>query len=360
MFIIILAVTGYAVSEKKGKILAAYMAAVFLCFTFLASFRYAIGFDYFSYQRMYRILLGWSFRDTLRVYWHEPLFPLLCKVCGLFGCSYQMFLVFANIFLFLAAVNFIYRYSKLPWLSVYLYITLQFLAYNMNLIRQSFAVAFFLIAYPYLRDRKIVPFTVLIVLGGMFHNSLWLVFPLFFLLHWENTARSAVLITVVGLSLYFLFDPVFSLLLPVLPEKYTHYFEHYFWSPVKFYYAIPAAVYCILVYLFRNRAGSPVKRQIYLNSALYTFLTSLFITKHFILERFSIFPFVFSLLAIPEIVFSFQMEKGCSEKHRKNYYWVLFLFLLFGAAYFLFAAAKGYHHVYPYVSLLDKSISSPE
>ncbi len=72
---------GFALTEKKketGKT-AVYLCMAFLALTFIASFRYAIGFDYFSYQRIYEMVSAWNFGDILHYYWYEPLFFIACK-----------------------------------------------------------------------------------------------------------------------------------------------------------------------------------------------------------------------------------------------------------------------------------------
>ena len=359
--IMVLTGLGYVLTEgkKQKKSAILYLAVVFFCLTLFASFRYAIGFDYFSYRSIYETISERTFGDILHSYWYEPLFFVVCKVFSLLGCSFPVFLLWINCFLFFVAMRFICRYSKLPWVSVYLFITLQFLAYDMNLIRQSISVSFFLLAHPYLKNRKIVPFTILILIGGLFHNSLLFIWLFYFLLPGINLRKFIIIpigITVLG---YFLFDPLFRLFQPLLPERYAGYFGSYFWNSNSFVYVMPSVLYGLLIYLFRNRISEPAERSIYLNSALYNFLISLFITKHYILERFSIYPFALSLIAIPEIISSYRVEKDCKGKYNFGYPHVLLLFLLFGGAYFFFAVAKGYHNVYPYVSLLNRSYSVP-
>jgi len=351
---------GYLFTEKKrnNRTILLYLSVTFLAFTFLTSFRYAIGFDYFSYRNIYETIAKWSFGDILHDHWHEPLYFIVCKIFNLSGCSFSVFLLSVNLFLIFAAMQFIYRYSKLPWISVYLYITFQFLAYNMNLIRQSIALAFFLFAYPYLRKQKPFPYVIWILLGGLFHNSLLIMLPFYFLWTRKITWHSLIGQITFVLFIYFFFDPFFHLLSPLLPKEYSNYQGSYFWNANSFSYVIPSIFYCFLLFLFRNRVAEPSLRSIYLNSALYYFLFSLLITKHFILERFAIYPFSLALIAVPEIINSFPKERN--EKSRLDYRHILLLFLLFGGVYFFFAVSKGYHHVYPYVSLLDKSISTPD
>ncbi len=352
---------GYVLTErqKSRQITALYLAVSMMLLIFIASCRYAIGFDYFSYRNMYDMVNGWSFSDILHTYSGEPLFFLVCKIIGSTGCPYQVFLLIVNAFLLTAAMHFICRYSKIPWLSVYLYITLQFLAYNMNLIRQSIATAFFLLAWPYLKNRKILPYSMLIVIGGLFHNSLLFLFPLYFLLPLKQSKKSLLLLAALTAIIYLFFDPLFELLGPFLPTKYTNYQGGFFWQANGFCYALFPALYCLLIILFRSRIADSMLRSVCLNSAIYHFIISLFITKHFILERFAVYPFVFSLIGIPEIISSYRNQKRPGSKPVLTYHRVLFLFLFLGGAYFAFAAFCGFHHVYPYVGLWDKSMSAP-
>lgn len=355
---------GYILTDKKKEKKAAvfYLAVSFLALAVLASCRYAIGFDYFSYRDIYEMTAGWPVGDIFHFYWYEPLFFLVCRIFCLINCPYTLFIAAINIFLLSVAMWFIYRYSKMPWVSVYLYITLQFLAYNMNLLRQSIAIAVFLLAYPYLKNRKIVPFTALIFIGGCVHNSLFFMWPLYFLLPKKCSRKFLVTVFLAVAAVYVWFDQLFELVKPLIPAGYAVYEETYFWNANHAEYVVLPAVYGILVYVCTRRvsktsAAHTIEYAIYRNSAAFYFLISLFVTKHFILERFAVYPFALSLAAIPNIIDSFRNKSG--EKKDAAYDCVLVLFLIFGAAYFLFAAYKGFHNVYPYVSLLDKSYSMP-
>lgn len=351
---------GYVLTEQKkeNKWTIGYLMISFLVLTFFASFRYAIGFDYFSYQNIYKMVAEWTFGDIFSFYWYEPFFFLLCKIGALLGCSFPIFLFIINLFLFFVAMRFIYLESKMPWISVGLYILLQFLAYNMNLVRQSIAVAFFLLAYPYLKNRKIVPFGILIFIGGLFHNSLWFMAPLYFLLTWKgNWKFFGSVVGVVGVVYYFC-DPIIVAVLPLLPGKYANYMGSYFWNSNGIEYVIPALVYLGVVYGFQKQIEDSIQKRIYFNSAFYNFFINLFITKHFILERFSVYTFILSIIVVPEIIASNWREKQ-GEKWGKRRDWVLGIFLGMAWAYFFFAVWKGFHHVYPYVSLWKRSNSLP-
>lgn len=356
--IVALTMSGYFLAkEKEQKTAVLYLVVSFFVLVFFASFRYAIGFDYFSYRRIYELASKKTFRELFTLHLHEPLLYFVCRFFCLLGCSYHGFLFCINSFLFFTAMQFIRRYSRLPWISVYLFITLQFLSFSMNLLRQSIAVSFFLLSYPYLKSRKIVPYTILILVGGLFHNSLLVMWSLYIFLPRKNSRRFWIGVFVLTALVYVLFDPLFAVVRPYLVKRYANYLGSYYWQPNKWSYVFPPAGYAALIVIFRNRISEPERRAVYVNGAVYQFLISLFITKHFILERFAVYPFVFSLIAVPEIIDSYQKKKTKDKKHCWEYYGILAVFLIFGAAYFFFAAVKGYHGVYPYVSLLRRSRS---
>ncbi len=376
ILILALAGAGYLFTEKRkypsGTVI--YLAAAFCSLLFITSFRYAIGFDYFAYRDIYDMTAQLTFRDILNMYWYEPLFHLISRVFSMNGIPYQVFLACISCFLLSAAVWFISHYSKIPWMGVYFYITLQFLAYDMNLLRQSMALCFFMFAYPYLKGRKIVPYTLLILAGGLIHNSLWFVYPLYVLLPLKYTKKTAAAVLGAAVCGYVFFDALFAVIQRFLPLKYASYQNSYYWNASGLAYVVPSFLYLVLIYMHRKRVTDILMRCIYLNSAFYNFLISLFLTKHFILERFAVYPFVISLAAIPDILAGYQEtadEETEDEKTAGRYLTVIcekkgrvfpsvrLQFLLFGAVSFLFAAERGFHHVYPYVSLLDKSVSAP-
>lgn len=370
--IIMLTGMGYIIEKMKkdSRQTIYYLSAAFAVFNFIASFRYAIGFDYFSYRDLYNLMSSMSFSEILQNYWYEPLYFIMSKLFALLGCTFPVFLIFINAFLIFVTMRFIYYESKLPWMSVYLYITLQFLAYNMNLIRQSIGVAFFLLTYPHLKARKPIPFLIYTLIGGLFHNSLLFVFPLYFLLPKKHSWKILLGIVMLAVFAYFSFDYLFAHMQPYLPDKYAEYTITYYWNSSTFIYVVPCVIYGLLLYLFRGQIQDTCSRNIYLNSAFYNLLISIFITKHFILERFAVYPFVLSLIAIPDLISSAQntcceirsstqINDMNSRIHSISSQHILIIFLLFGSAYFFFAVSKGFHNVYPYVSLLDKIKAVP-
>lgn len=345
--------------KKKKSNTILYLILMGILFTILSSFRYAIGFDYYSYRTIYTETASQNILEIIQLHKNEILFYLWNKLCISCSLSYTCYLFITYLFLHSVVLSFIYRYSKLPWMSVFFYITLQFFAYSMNLFRQSIALSFFLLAYPFLVQRKIKPFFLLILVGGLFHNSLFFMLPLYFLLPQKNTKKTFLGYFVLFLFLYVSSSPLLTGIQHLLPVQYSSYFNSIYWQGNSFRYVIFPTLYLLIVFLLgKNLSVSSTVKNSYLNSAMYTFFISFFITKHFILERFSIYPFSLSILVLPEIIYSyFTSPKEDSSKQWRHSI-VPFLIVLYAVSYFLFAVTEGFHNVYPYISLFDRAGSS--
>lgn len=350
----------YAGNKNTKQSAIVYLALSALLLTFLASFRYAVGFDYFSYRGIYESVKELSFSQVFQIYKDEFLFYIFCKLLTFIGIPYIGFLFLVSLFMHSAAMWFIRRYSKIPWLSVYFYIALQFFAHNMNLIRQSIALSFFLLAFPFLKKRKFLPFLLIIIGGSLFHNSLFFLLPLYFLLPIKASVKSLGFLSGLTLIAYILCEPLIERIMPLLFNTYSGYLSSDFWQASTFDYVMIPFLYLVLMLLFRNKYETGCRdSSIYINSAFYTFAITLFITKHFILERFAVYPNIISIIAIPNVITCFYNNKGDENTPvwKRKYVCVMGLFLVFGGAAFLFSAHKGVHHVYPYISLLDKAKS---
>lgn len=352
---ILLLISGIYLCEYTNKASLRNIYFIFsgILLTAIASFRYAIGFDYYSYRSIYEATAMLHFSELFSISGKEILFTLVNKLFSMTGLSYTFFLLFINLFLHGVILWFIRRYSKFPWLSFFLFIAFQFLAHNMNLLRQSISAAFFLLAFPSLEQKKFFPFLLLLTIGGLFHHSTFYIIPLYFLLHLDFRPLYLFTISILAGLLYFFWKPIFQCLLYLMPSRYSRYTSSIYWQGNSFRYIILPICYFLLILFFSKalRNKNP-KTSLLLNSAFYTMIINIFITKHFILERFSVYPFYLSLILIPEIV-----DLYWQERRIKKWY-ILSLFLLFGLIYFQFAVSEGFHNVYPYISLFDRAASN--
>jgi hypothetical protein len=92
------------------------------------------------------------------------------------------------------------RLSKLPWLSVGVYLSSYFILHEMTQIRAGVATGFFLLSIPDIYNRNFKKFILKALLAFSFHYSAIVMFPLYFL-HPKKLNVAYFILPIVGLIL---------------------------------------------------------------------------------------------------------------------------------------------------------------
>ena len=311
----------------------------------LASLRYVTGFDYRFYESAFQAIAASGLGGAD---WSEPGYLLLNRAVSLLGGNYRTFLFVFHFLLTALIFAWIGRYSPAPWLSVFLFLTLQTFALSMNFLRQALAASIVIWTYPFLKNRRFLPACGLVILAACFHRTALVMLPLCFLLPLPPTRRHYGLAALAAGAAYLLMDPLIQIAVTIVP-KYRHYLTEKYWQGNSVLYILmPLGCFLFTVPLLRQAARgehSPVLA----NSVFYALLLQMFITRHFILERLSIYAAMFSLLALPAAAFA-----PCERVSSRARTGILILGAL---AYFLFAASQGFHGVYPYHGIWERALS---
>lgn len=336
-----LSLTGAPLLARRPGHQLRYLLVMGLSCWLLASLRYVTGFDYRFYEAVFRSVAA-SGLDGAN--WAEPGYLLLNLAVSLLCGDYRFFLFVFHFLLTLLVFTWIGRYSRAPWLSVFLFLTLQYFALSMNFLRQALAAAIVLWAYPFLRSHRFLPCCGIVLLAACFHRTALIMLPLCFLLSLPPTKLHYGIAALTAGAAYFLMDPLIQIAVTLVP-KYQHYLTEKYWQGNSFLYVLlPLGCFLFsLPLLHQTYPDSPVL----VNTMFYSLLLQLFITRHFILERLSIYVAIFSLLALPEAALA--PCKRCSSKVRTG------VLIAAALAYFLFAANQGFHGVYPYHGVWNRA-----
>ncbi len=136
----------------------------------------SVGNDTAQFSWAYRTIghMDWSDANRLR---YEYGFYYLCKFLNLFSSDPQWLLVISSILIFFSVGLFIYRFSPDVMLSTFLFIALGTYSMNLNLLRQSMAIAVLLFALPFL-FQKTKKFIGVVLASSLFHKTalIWLIF----------------------------------------------------------------------------------------------------------------------------------------------------------------------------------------
>ena len=358
--------------RKSSRAVILYLVVVGAVLTAIATLRYSIGFDYFSYQSIFEKASAAAWGQLPTMYRSYLGYAVLNKIVGVLGGGYRTLLLLCNVFMTAAVFWVIWKYSKMPWISVFVYVSLQFFAHSMNLFRQSIAASILFLGYRFLRDRRLLPYVLVVLAAALFHYSAIVMIPVYFLLHMKSDWKHMAAVGILSLFCYLFSEPILQLVTSVILKNYAHYQDSIYWGGNGIHYVVIPAVYFGLTLIFRNKllARDP-RNNVLINSAYFTFILYMFMTKHFILERFSIYVFPLAMLLIPEILDTFQVETAPgagggklskearqakiqmkSQKFYRN--WAIWTTVFLCLVYFGFAAARGYHKVYPYVSIFNQ------
>ena len=118
----------------------------------------------------------------------DPGYLMIERAAHIISDDYQVYLMLIGLFFTIPLGIWIYRNSKGPMISFLLYSTLFYAFFAITGHRQTIATALVvLIGYRFVRDRKFLPFLLLILIALPIHKSSISYLPFFFLAHKKIT-----------------------------------------------------------------------------------------------------------------------------------------------------------------------------
>lgn len=294
-------------SQKKNLI---YVCVVFGYMLLMSVLRYGIGNDFYTYKS---IFYDFSSRESIADRFSNRDFELgytvIMEIARLLGGDY-LILNFIMALMILFPVAFvIFNYSKMPWLSCWLYLTVTFFYNSLNFTRQSLAASIVLLSYHFIRQKKHWAVILIALAGSLFHMSV-LIFILVYLM--SLIKPSVKLYAAVGsaVTVVFVFsDKILEFLLTKVLSSYSQYLDTVFlnYGLSMKYLVVPLLLLILgIAAYFSGWKDKCAESGVLTNFLFYNFLIWLFITKHFILERFTLPVYIFILLSIPEIICCFK------------------------------------------------------
>ena len=357
---------GIADEKRTARLQWTFLLLAGGLFVLMATMRYGIGYDYFNYERLYEQLGPMTAAQLVQ----DPVgkqfigYSLVTHLLNRAGLDYRSLLLVINLLMTGVVLWFVKRYSPLPWMSLFFYLTLQFFAHSMNLFRQSIAATICLLAYPFLKRRKLLPFVLVVLLAAAFHTSALFFLPFYWILNWKCDGRLLGGLALAAVPVYLFSNRAAQLVTQYLFPNYAGYIGSRYWAGLGYRYAIFPILYFAAAWLTRRwLLAERQENRILINSSFYVMLLYVFSIHHMILERFSIYLFPYAMLLLPKMVVSVPAVQGESKKkeskrlerqRRESVVLLAALAVAAGFAYLCFASMQGtngFHKVYPYVSV---------
>jgi hypothetical protein len=173
IFILLVVINGLGYFYDRSKL--TYVISLF-SLAIIAAFRPSTCCaDYFTYTEYYNGI------DNYPLTFLEPTYFVISFIAKLlFNDSIGVFIIYAMLGVGLKGVAMV-KLSKYYPISLVLYFGSFFLLHEMTQIRVGVASAFMLLAIPYIQEKNSLKFFALILAGCMFHYSLVVALPFYFL-----------------------------------------------------------------------------------------------------------------------------------------------------------------------------------
>lgn len=309
IYLILMAVVlllGYPLIERKPTVTKkiCYVAIVFGCMLFLSVFRYGLGNDYYSYIHIMRRV---NDADFIKIFdlGYEPGFAILTKLITVVTNNTDILYAIYALLILIPTAYAIFRYSENIWMSTMMFISLTFFYCSLSFIRQAIALSIILLAYKHFKERNHFKVMVYIFIACLFHSTAIILIPIYLCAVFIKPTKITVAVYgVLFATIYLLSWQILQLAVLILPQ-YKNYLDLNFikngYSMV--YLIVPTIIMLLALAAHFTGYGKayPKSSSLLTNFAIYNFFIWLISTKHFVLERFSMYIYIMMIFFIPSI-----------------------------------------------------------
>ena len=131
-------------------------------------------YSFFNINELLTISNIYPYRFEIGYLW-------ITKVCAYLGMGHTAFLMLISILIYIPTYRLFYRYSPYPILSIAIYFGLGLFGYSLGIFRQYVAISIVLLGINYVLQKRLMKWTVVIVVAMLFHTSVILCYPLYFI-----------------------------------------------------------------------------------------------------------------------------------------------------------------------------------
>lgn len=174
---------------------------VFMCMALFAGLRDKyVGTDTAAYVYGFSNVLNKPLEgDYIDIFFDEPGYYLLEVFVHLFTDQYWGVLFAIAGICYVNVLYTINKYSENKILSLFTYITLGYYLFCFNAARQAIALSIYLLALPCIEKKQIVKYCTIVVIAAMFHKTILIMLPIYFILRMRYSWKSISLIIISGL-----------------------------------------------------------------------------------------------------------------------------------------------------------------
>lgn len=262
-----------------------------------------LGADMQNYWVYYEEQLRWNLM-SLADERFEIGFKALTKLVTLITENPQVYLLVIASLSIIPVSIVIYKYSKMPFLSLLLYVFLGFYSFNFSGLRQAIALGVIFIAYNFLVSKRPLKFIATIAIATCFHFSAIAFLPAYFLGRFKFDPRGFALFLIVAILILTLNAQILVWLTSFLYQDFSVVVTNsYTWM------AMSVIIFLACMQYYREAIKSDSK-----NIALYALVgvgvaLMLFAPVADNVMRIANYYFIFTILLVPAVLIEVRRPK---------------------------------------------------
>lgn len=370
IFFILIGVLRYDFSSKKPHHKKIFYRYILVFFILMSGLSYKVGSDINAYMAEFSII---SYDDMIDADFFvlankQPLWLLFENICKTVVNDFAFMKIVISIFVCVVFFRFFQDNTKYYFSSILAYFFMISFDVNFNILRQSIAMAFFLIAYSCMKNNKFLLTYLFVTLAVMFHNSavVLLIVPLLTKINIHKVpflSWTIAVATSIGLLFFMSYSGLFQgLAMVIQSDDFNTLAELYDGGEygtssvrivsVMFYVFLHSFIYYYLVkFKYPN-----------LLIWMFVFYTVIFLLSYSIpiLGRIKLYFTPFYIVAVIELIYIYTKENK-SVKNMKVMTVVLLMLFIFPSVKYFFTKNPRYNDMqliqyYPYHSIIDKGV----
>jgi hypothetical protein len=352
----------------RGKAFFSFL--LFVLVVGMSAFRYKLGGDAQHYENIYfempRLSQYIQYMRYDNFYQYQPLWILLCSFCTTITPDYVFFQFVHSLILNIALFYFLHKHTRY-FFSVFalLWFSLLYLQFAIEVQRESMAIAFFLLSFPYFKQKKWIKYYLLITVSVLFHLSAIILFILPFFTILKLNRKTILLIIALSLAIdiplrIFSLD-IFVNILPIeaVKNKADAYSAISF-STVGFmaFYFIRVVLLLPLAFYMRSEQNADAEKMQSNNWIIISLLFILSLSLGFVgFDRFANYLYIPYFILIVNVIATYKKEYLLNKAKKNIVIFITFLHIFFIMEYKVFVINKygeRYSSIFfPYASIFD-------
>ena len=194
-----------AIMPQQGRKRIYYILLMTAIHTFVCGFRYNhLTGDLMKYHFMFNNMAssGWFSEEVLQNGRNSGFFLLMKLINTITNGNFQMLLIVIAAITYSILAYIIYRYSPAPWMSFLVWNCMAFFVFSLSAIKQSLAMAFVMLSFIGIAEKKLGFFLAMMGLAGLIHVPALVFLPAYWLAQRHVTGKTLLFYLILGVLVY--------------------------------------------------------------------------------------------------------------------------------------------------------------